>query len=85
MGPENLYSGSPTKRDSNQSSQLQRLARKLKLDKLSKLTYGTCQKANNKGTDQTAQMHRLVCAFIVRKPPKTGFLASGPFNVRLSF
>ena len=25
-------------------------------------------------------MHKLVCAFVVRKPPKTGFLAQGPFD-----
>ena len=29
-----------------------------------------------KGADQTAQMRRLVCACVFRKPPKTGFLAS---------
>ena len=28
------------------------------------------QKPNNKGADQTAQMRRLVCAFVVRKPPR---------------
>ena len=44
----------------------------------SMLTYGTFQKANNKGTDQTARMRRLVCACVVRKPPKTDFLASWP-------
>ena len=33
---------------------------------------------NNKGADQTARMRRLVCAFVVHKPPKTGFLASRP-------
>ena len=33
---------------------------------------------NNKGTDQAARMRRLVCACVVRKPPKTGFLASRP-------
>ena len=33
---------------------------------------------NNKGTEQTAHMHRLVCVFVVRKPPKTGFLALRP-------
>ena len=37
-----------------------------------------CKKANNKGADQTAQMRRLVCACVVPKPPKTGFLASRP-------
>ena len=31
------------------------------------------QKGNNKGTDQTARMRRLVCAFVVRKPPKQVF------------
>ena len=34
------------------------------------------KKANNKGADQTAQMCRLVCAFVVRKVPKTGLRAS---------
>ena len=37
-----------------------------------KFTYGTFQKANNKGADQTARMRRLVCACVVRKVPKTG-------------
>ena len=43
-----------------------------------KITYDTFQKANNKGVDQTARMRRLVCACVVRKPSKTGFLASRP-------
>ena len=34
--------------------------------------------SNNKGADQTAQMRRLVCACVVRKPPKTGFLETRP-------
>ena len=33
---------------------------------------------NNKGADQTARMHRLVCACVVRKQPKTGFLVTRP-------
>ena len=33
---------------------------------------------NNKGADQSAQMHRLVCDFVVLKTLKTGFLVSGP-------
>ena len=37
------------------------------------VTYGTFQKANNKGADQTARMRRLVWACVVRKHPKTGF------------
>ena len=43
-----------------------------------KLEYGIFRKANNKDADQTARMHRLVCAFVVRKPPMTGFFASRP-------
>ena len=35
-------------------------------------------------TDQTARMRRLVCAFAVRKPPKTGFLTSRPIIVLAS-
>ena len=42
----------------------------------SKLTYEIFQKANNKGVDQTARRRRLVCTCVVRKPPKTGFLAT---------
>ena len=38
------------------------------------ITYATFQKANNKGADQTARMCRLVCACVVRKPPKTSIL-----------
>ena len=43
-----------------------------------KFRYDTFQYANNKGADQSKQMRRLVCTFVVRKPPKTGFLASRP-------
>ena len=39
----------------------------------SKLRYGTFQTANNKGTDQTALMRRLVCACVVRKYPEDRF------------
>ena len=46
----------------------------------SKFTYDTSHKANNKGADQSVRMCRLVCACVVRKPPKTGFLTSRPFN-----
>ena len=35
-------------------------------------------KKQKKGADQTARMRRLVCACVVHKPPKTGFLASRP-------
>ena len=33
-------------------------------------------KRNNKGADQPAHLRRLVCAFVVRKLPKTGFAAT---------
>ena len=36
------------------------------------------KKTNYKGADQTARMCRLVCACVVHKPPKTGFLTSRP-------
>ena len=44
----------------------------------SKFIYETYQNANNKGADQSARMRRLVCVCVVRKPPKTGFLAFRP-------
>ena len=44
------------------------------------------QEANDKGGDQTGQKCRLVCMFVVRKPPNTGFLASGPnINITLKY
>ena len=43
-----------------------------------KYRYDTFQLTNNKGANQTAQMCRLVSAFVVGKPPKTGFLPRGP-------
>ena len=42
------------------------------------LRYGTFQKANNKGADQFVRMRSMVCAFVVHKPLKAGFIASGP-------
>ena len=33
---------------------------------------------NKKGADQTAWMRRLVCAYVVPNPTKTGFLATRP-------
>ena len=38
---------------------------------------------NNKGTDQTVRMCRLVSAFVVFIPPKTVFLASRPIYDQL--
>ena len=36
------------------------------------------KKKKKKGADQTARMRRLICACVVHKPRKTGFLASRP-------
>ena len=47
------------------------------------LTYINLNKANNIGTDQTARMDRLVCAYVVRNNLKTGFLASRPINMEI--
>ena len=47
----------------------------------SKFRYDSYQNRNNKGADQSAhpaRMRRLVCAFVVLKPPKRAFLASWP-------
>ena len=38
----------------------------------------TFQTVNNKGADQSARMRRLVCAFVLPKPWKTGFLTMRP-------
>ena len=40
------------------------------------LDYDIFPKANVKGPNQTARLHRLVCTFVVHKPLKTGFLVS---------
>ena len=36
---------------------------------------------NNKGADQTVWMHRLVCAFVVRKHRRQVFSHRGPYEV----
>ena len=56
-------------------AQLQRLDRKLKI-RMWQVWILYFPKAKNKGADQTSRMRRLVCAFDVRKPPKTALLAS---------
>ena len=57
---------------------------KTKISTCSKFRYNIFQLKNNKGSDQTAWMRWLVCAFVVRKPPKTGLLASRPKLYRSS-
>ena len=42
----------------------------------SKSRYYTFKLANNKGAGKSVRMLRLVCTFVVCKPPKTGFLVS---------
>ena len=39
---------------------------------------------NNKGVNKTTQIHRLVCTFVVCKPPKTGFFALRPSSFKSS-
>ena len=75
---QNLSSGFLTKRDLQTSLLSNR-------DQLyngnfacSTLSYDTFHLSNNKGTDQTVRMRRIVCAFVVCNPPKTGFLALRP-------
>ena len=43
--------------------------------------YCTNQKVNNKGTDQTAHLHRLVCTFVVPKQQSQIFSRQGPYNL----
>ena len=76
---QNWSLGFPTKRDSNQSPHLQRPARKFNFA-CWKFRYGTFPISKTEGADQTAWMHRLVCAFVVCKASKTGFLASRPIS-----
>ena len=82
-----VSSGFPTKPDSNQSAQLQSLAR------IETRLTTTCRyfpKRNNKGADQTMQMRRLVCTFIVRMQQSqffnqyTGRLSMASFNQKHS-
>ena len=61
---ENLSSGFPTKRVLNQSLWLNRLAKNWNFSR-SKCRYDSSKKADNKVALETAQMRRLVCAFIV--------------------
>ena len=64
--------------DCSHPCKLQRLARKIEISLEASLDIILSNKRITKGTDQTARMRRLVCAFVVRKPQKTGFLGSRP-------
>ena len=47
----------------------------------SKLRNDCFKNANNKGADKTARIRRLVCAIVVHKASKTGFLVCGPIYI----
>ena len=66
----------------NQCAPLQRFSWILKLCR--RLSYYTLWRANNKGVDQTMRMHRLHCAFVVRKKQNQCFSWRG-FNIRRTF
>ena len=66
---ENLSLGFPTRSYPNQAAQLQRLARNLKFCLLEVVKISK------------APMFRLVCAFAVRKPPKSGFLTWRQYSI----
>ena len=71
---ENLSSRFPTKRVSNQSLWLNRLARGRSRDYSSK-------KADNKVADDTAWMRRLVWAFIATNHRRQVFISRGPIAI----
>ena len=56
-----------------------------------KFSYDTFQRVNNKGTDQSAQMHRLICIFVVTNPEdrfsnvKSHIMDPSNFNVYYQF
>ena len=64
LNAKDLSSGFTTMQDSNQPAQLQGVHAARKLKFCAKQVYQLYfQEANNKSTDQTAQICRLVCAF----------------------
>ena len=72
---QNLSSGFLTMRDSNKSPQLQILTL---ISLVASLLRIFSQIRYNKAADQSVWMCSLVCAFILRKPPKTDFLVMMP-------
>ena len=67
--------GFPKKRDSNQSPQLQRLARKLQFSPVASLDMILSNKQIKKAL---ISLPGLVCAFVIGKPEKTDFLTLRP-------
>ena len=58
---------------------------KMEISPVASLHIKLSEKANNKCADQTARMRRLVCACVVCKLPKTGFLVSRSIMIKLFF
>ena len=80
-----MSSGFPTKLDSNQPAELQRLARKLNDVARSKFTCATFQLVNNTGADQPVSKCRLDCALYVRKPRRRFFSRRGRLQTELKY
>ena len=74
LSREDLSSGCLTKRVSNQSPQLLRLARKLKFHLKQVYFMITFQKANNKDADHTARIRRLPAPVLFANPQRQVFL-----------
>ena len=51
----------------------------------SKFDYYTFQTVNNKGADQSSQMCRMVCTFVVCMPKKSDFLGSRPMPYQAQY
>ena len=71
---KNLSSDSQIQEEKTDQERSQRLH-----PKKENLEIYTFQIANNKCADQTAQMPRLICAFVVRKQQSQGFSSPGPY------
>ena len=74
-----MSSGFPTRYGSNQPPQLQRPVLNIDIAR-SKIDKYTFQIVNNKGADQTVQMRRLFCAFVVHTQQSQVYLCSGPYH-----
>ena len=77
---QNLSLRFPTKRDSKPVFSATETSLKAVISLIASLD--TFQKVNDKGTDQSAYMCRLVCVcpFVIANPMKTGFLVSRPIS-----
>ena len=78
---ENLSLGFPTKRDSNQPAQLQRLAKKLTFAS-SKSRYDTFQKVNTKGLIRLHPCAGWAVPVLFAYPRRQAFSRRGPYEGR---